>query len=456
VAAPVKRGQRIIVPVHDITHEAEGVGQHQGFTIFVPDALPGDTAEVEIISVKPNYARGLIHRLIDSSPERVTPPCPYYAQCGGCQLMHASYAAQLSYKQEQVQAALQRIGGLGKVTIKPVIAMPTPFNYRNKAQFPVGLQDGQVVMGCYKQRSHEIVPVESCLIQYEANNAGLAAVREAVSSFGISVYKESSHTGMLRHVLVRHAKSTNETMVVLVINGESLPLAGDIAREITARLPSVVSVQVNINRKRGNIILGEETQLVWGRDYIIDEIAGLKIKVSARSFLQVNPVQTEVLYRKVLEYAALTGKETVFDLYCGVGTIGLSLASQAKQVIGIEVIHDAVRDAEDNAKLNDIGNARFFAGLAEEVVPRLIQDGHAPQVCIVDPPRAGCDERLLATLAALLPERIIYVSCNPSTLARDLRYLGERGFRTLEVQPVDMFPHTSHVETVALMSRVAK
>ena len=456
MSIPVRVGQRVSLRVEGITHEAEGVMRHNGFTVFVPDALPGDVVDADMISVKPHYARALLSNVAVASPDRVTPPCPYYAECGGCQLMHASYPAQLRYKEEQVRAALTRIGGVEGVVVRPIIPMQEPYYYRNKAQFPVGLQSGKVVMGCYKRRSHEIVPVDTCLIQHSANSAALAVTGELVARFGWSVYEETQHTGLLRHVLVRHAVATNETMIVLVINGETLPRAAEFAGEIRRRLPSVVSVQININRKRGNVILGETTRLIWGREHIVDEVAGLKFKVSARSFLQVNPVQTAVLYGKALEYAALTGRENVFDLYSGVGTISLFLARGARQVTGIEIVPEAVRDAEENARLNGITNATFITGAAEEVVPRLIAAGESPEVCVVDPPRAGCQESLLATLAAARPKRIVYVSCNPSTLARDLRYLSEHGFRAEEVQPVDMFPHTSHVETVVLMSRKDK
>ena len=453
MSAPIKVGQRLTVSVEGITHAAEGVGRIDGFTVFVPDALPGDVIEADVISVKPQYARALIHKILVGSPDRVAPPCPYYAECGGCQLMHAGYDAQLCYKEEQVRAALKRIGGLEDARVHPIIPMPVPYHYRNKAQFPVGLAEGKVALGCYKRRSHEIVPVDTCLIQYKANNLALSVASELIAAFGWSVYDETTHLGLLRHVLVRHAVVTAETMIVLVINGENVPRAGELVAAIRQRLPQVVSVQVNINKRRGNVILGQETRLLWGRDHIIDEVAGLKFKVSARSFLQVNPTQTEVLYGRVREYAALTGTENVFDLYCGVGTIALSLASHARHVTGIEVIREAVCDAEENARLNGISNATFIAGAAEEVVPRLLQAGEAPQVCVVDPPRAGCDERLLQVLAAAKPERIVYVSCNPSTLARDLKFLTAHGFTVQEVQPVDMFPHTAHVECVVLMSR---
>ena len=450
---PVKVGQCLTTYVEGITHAAEGVGRVDGFTVFVPDALPGDVVEAEVISVKPQYARALLSKVVVGSPDRVTPPCPYYAECGGCQLMHAGYEAQLRYKEEQVRAALKRIGGLEDARVKPIVPMPYPYHYRNKAQFPVGLAQGKAALGCYKRRSHEVVPVDTCLIQHNASNAALAVTADLIAALGWSVYDEAKHQGLLRHVLVRHAVATHETMIVPVVNGESLPRAGEFVAAIRERLPHVVSVKLNINRRRGNVILGEETRLLWGRDYIVDEVAGLKFKVSARSFLQVNPTQTEVLYDKVRDFTALTGEERVFDLYCGVGTIALSLARHARHVTGIEVVPEAVCDAEENARLNGIGNARFITGAAEEVVPRLLAAGETPQVCVVDPPRAGCDERLLHVLAAAKPERIVYVSCNPSTLARDLRILDDHGFYIVLAQPVDMFPHTSHVETVVLMAR---
>jgi len=446
-------GEIITIQIQGITHDAEGVGRHNGFTIFVPGALPGDEVEAEVISVKKQYGRALIRRILNQSPDRVAPNCPYFADCGGCQLMHASYAAQLKYKREQVEAALKRIGGLGEIVVQETLGMPNPANYRNKAQFPVGIVSGRIAAGCFKPRSHVIVDLESCSIQHVANNKALVAAKELATKHKLPIYDERLHTGLLRHILVKHAFSTNETMVVFVINGETLPHENDIAKELMANLPNVVSVQVNINTKPGNAILGTHTRLIAGRDYIVDELDVLKFKISARSFYQVNPVQTKVLYGKAREYAALTGQENVFDLYCGVGTIAIFMASQAKHVTGIEIIPDAIRDAEENAKLNGITNTEFICGAAEDVVPRLIKEGQTPDVYIVDPPRAGCDEKLLATIASHKPDRLVYVSCNPASLARDLKYLVEHGFAVKEVQPVDMFPHTSHVECVVWLKR---
>ena len=451
--APVHIGQRIELKITGITHDAEGVGRYEGFTIFVPGTLPGDVVQAEVISLKKQYGRALLYAIEKPSQDRVSPTCRHYAECGGCQLMHASYEAQLRYKREQVQSALRRIGGLEHIEVRDTLGMKSPANYRNKAQFPVGIQSGQITAGCFKPRSHEIVNIEACGIQHDANNKALAVAKTILQEHRVSVYDERLHEGLLRHILVKHAFSTNETMVVLVINGDTLSKGDKIAGELMSQLPTLVSVQININKKPGNVILSPETKLLAGRDYIVDELDGLKFKISARSFYQVNPEQTAVLYKKAREYAGLAGTENVFDLYCGVGTIALFMAGHAKQVTGIEIVPDAVRDAEENARLNGITNTEFLCGAAEEVVPRLIEQGRVPDVCIVDPPRSGCDEKLLETLVAAAPQRIVYVSCNPATLARDLKYLSEQGFAVKEVQPVDMFPHTSHVETVVVIEK---
>jgi 23S rRNA (uracil1939-C5)-methyltransferase len=416
-------GRRIELEIHGITHDAEGVGRYLGFTVFVPGAVPGDVVEAEVISVKKQYGRALLVSIKRESADRVTPTCTYYDECGGCQLMHAGYEAQLRYKKEQVVSSLQRIGGLEGVVVLPVIGMDNPKSYRNKAHFPVGVRGGQVIAGCYKARSHDIVDIESCGIQHDENNRALQMAKTLLGEYGVSIYDERLHEGLLRNILVKHAFSTGETMIVFVINGESLPRAGEIAERLMIALPNLVSIQLNINSKPGNVLLGSTTKLLAGREYIIDQLGGLKFKISARSFYQVNPAQTEVLYKKAREYAGLTGKEEVFDLYCGVGTIALFMAGQTRHVTGIEIVPDAVCDAEENARLNSITNTDFICGAAEEVVPRLIAEGRVPDVCIVDPPRAGCDEKLLATLVQAAPQRIVYVSCNPATLARDLKYL---------------------------------
>jgi len=453
VQSPVFIHQRISLPIHGLTHDAEGVGRYRGLTIFVPGAIPGDEVEAEIISVKKQYARALLRTVTKASPDRVAPLCPYYQDCGGCQLMHASYAAQLKYKHEQCRSALERIAGLEGALVRETLGARQPFHYRNKAQFPVSMLAGKVVAGCYQPRSHNIVDLDHCHIQHEDINKALQVAKEIAQKYQLSIYDERSHAGLLRHIVVRHAFSTGESMVIFVVNGETLPQAEKVAAELVERLPAVVSVQINFNRQPGNIILGPSTKLIAGRDFIIDQIGDLKFKISARSFFQVNPAQTLVLYEKAREYAALTGGEHVLDLYCGVGTIALFLASQAKQVTGIEIIPDAINDANENARLNGIMNTTFLSGAAEELVPRLISQGLAPEVYVIDPPRSGCDPKLLAALAAHPPQRLVYISCNPATLARDVKYLTTHGFTFVEAQPVDMFPHTSHVECVIGMQR---
>jgi len=453
VTPPVKVGQVVTLAITGITHAAEGVGKYQGYTIFVPDALPGDEVLAKVISTQKQYGRALLARIITPSTDRATPQCSYYAECGGCQLMHASYAAQLRYKEEQVAAALSRLGGLGDVPIRPIIGMPSPYGYRNKALFPVGVQEGRFVAGYYRRRSHSIVDIDHCLIEHPAISAALVAAKRLAQKYQLSVYDESKAEGLLRHILVRHAFATRETMVVFVINGPALPEGDLIASELMAELPQIVSVQVNINRARGNIILGGETKLLRGRGHLIEHLAGLKFKVSANSFFQVNPSQTELLYSKAVEFAACSSTSHVYDLYCGVGTMALIMAKSAGQVTGIEVVPQAVQDAIANAHLNNITNATFLTGTAEDLLPTRLATGHHPDVLVIDPPRAGCDEKLLHTLATAAPSRLVYVSCNPATLARDLKFLTAHGFTVQEVQPVDMFPHTAHVETVVCLTR---
>ena len=316
----------LTLTITGITHAAEGVGKYQGYTIFVPDALPGDEVLAKVISTQKQYGRALLARILQPSSDRVTPLCHYYAECGGCQLMHASYGAQLRYKQEQVTAALSRLGGLSGMPIRPIIGMTEPYGYRNKALFPVGVQEGRLVAGYYKRRSHSIVDIDHCLIEHPAISAALVAAKRLMQKHNVSVYDESNREGLLRHILVRHAFATAETMVVFVINGTTLPQGELLASELMAELPQVVSVQVNINRARGNIILGNETTLLRGRDHLIEHLAGLKFKVSANSFFQVNPSQTELLYRKAVEFAACSHSSHTYDLYCGVGTMALIMA----------------------------------------------------------------------------------------------------------------------------------
>ncbi len=454
---PTAVGDKVNLSIDGLTHAGEGVGRHQGFTIFVPGALPGDQVIAQVISVKPTYARALLKQILQPATTRIRPACPVYADCGACQLQHLDYGAELLQKRQWVVDALTRIGGLPDVPVHATLPMQEPWRYRNKAQFPVGLSGERVVAGGFRQSSHQVIDVEDCLIQHPLNSRVLQAVKRLAESKHLSIYDESTGQGLLRHVLVRVGFQSGEALAVLVTSGEAFPAKQEFAMKLMQQVPELVGVVQNINSRRTNVVLGEEMLLLAGRDYLEDTIGGLRFRISARSFFQVNPIQTEVLYRTALRYAGLTGKETVIDAYCGIGTISLFFAAHAKQVIGVEVIAPAIADAKLNAQLNGIENARFVVGEAERVIPWLHQSsGVEADVVVVDPPRAGCDQRLLETIAAMRPERIVYVSCNPSTLARDLAFLSQHGFAVKEAQPVDMFPHTMHVECVALISRVGE
>ncbi len=451
--APLRPGQRIELHVHGLGHSGEGVGRHEGLTVFIPGGVPGDTLGVKIVEVKKNYARAELMNVVLPSPSRVAPPCPFVGECGGCQLQHIEYGAQLDLKRQQVVDALERLGKLTGVTVHPTLGMGTPWQYRNKAQFPVGLRSGKVVAGFFAPSSHRIIDIEDCAIQHPLGNRVMQEVKELAAKFGVPIYDERTHQGVLRHVLARVGRGTGEVMAVLVTNGPDFPNGKKIAQALMERVPGLVSVVQNINPERTNVVLGRKSRVLAGQDSITDFIGDLKFAISSVSFFQVNPEQTEVLYGKALEYAGLTGTETVLDVYCGIGTISLYLARQAKEVVGIEVVPPAIEDARANAELNGITNARFVCGDAAVEMPRLAEEGTRADVIVVDPPRKGCDEPVLHAMAKVGPRRVVYVSCNPASLARDLAILGTLGYRTVEVQPVDMFPHTAHVECVALVER---
>lgn len=454
--APLRQGQTVTIAVHGLGHSGEGVGRHEGLTVFVPGGVPGDTLRVKVIEVKKNYARAALAEVVEPSPSRVAPPCPVVGECGGCQLQHVAYPAQLELKRQQVVDALERLGKLQGVTVHPTLGMDEPWNYRNKAQFPVGLRGGKVVAGFFAPGSHRIVDIAQCDIQHPLGNQIMAVVKELAQKYGVPIYDEVRHQGVLRHVLARAGRGTGEAMAVLVTNGPELPSGQKIARELIERIPAIVSVVQNINPEQTNVVLGRRSKVLAGRDHIIDYIGDLEFAISPVSFFQVNPAQTEVLYGKALEYAGLTGGETVLDIYCGIGTISLFLARKAGRVVGIEVVPPAIEDARENAQRNGVGNVVFICGDAAVEMPRLAEEGTTADVIVVDPPRKGCDEPVLQAMAAMGPGRIVYVSCNPASLARDLGTLQGLGYRTVEVQPVDMFPHTAHVECCSLLVRENK
>ncbi|PIH56036.1 23S rRNA (uracil(1939)-C(5))-methyltransferase RlmD [Paenibacillus sp. LK1] len=462
---PVSKNEETVIDIIGMNHDGEGVGRANGYTLFVQGALPGETVRVRVMKTKKQYGYAKLLEIVKASPDRVSAPCPIYDQCGGCQIQHMSYAGQLAWKRQLVVDNLQRIGKLNVlvedeegaeqqgIRVLPTMGMDEPWRYRNKAQVPIGAAEGGLVGGFYAKGSHRIIDMESCLIQHEHNDEVVAKVKELGSHLGISAYNEETGRGLLRHVVVKKAFRTGEMMLVLVTNGRDIPHKDAWIGSIREAIPHVASICQNVNKKQTNVIFGDETRVLWGRDVIYDYIGDVQFAISARSFYQVNPVQTEVLYGKTVEYAGLSGKETVIDAYCGIGTISLFLAQHADQVYGVEIVPEAIEDARSNAMLNEMKNVKFEVGASEDVIPRWKEQGIEADVIVVDPPRKGCDPRLLDTILEMKPERVVYVSCNPSTLARDLRVLEDGGYRTVEVTPVDMFPHTVHVESVAMLVR---
>ncbi|MDG5785966.1 23S rRNA (uracil(1939)-C(5))-methyltransferase RlmD [Evansella sp. AB-P1] len=448
---PVEKNQLLQVTFEDLTHDGAAVAKIDNFPIFVQRGLPGERATIKVVKLKKNYGFGRLMETIEESQHRTEPPCPIFKECGGCQLQHLSYEGQLKHKQKHVRDVLERIGGITNAVVHPTLGMNEPWRYRNKAQVPFGEEEGGLVAGFYAERSHKIIDMESCMIQHEANDEVVQTVKTIAKKYGIRAYDDQKHKGTLRHVVVRYGKITKEIMVVLVTKGKELPNKKNIIEEIRSSIPNVKSIVQNINPKRTNVVFGDKTEVLWGEEVIYDFIGDIKFAISARSFYQVNPEQTKVLYDKALVYAKLTGKETVIDAYCGIGTISLFLAQKARHVYGVEIVPEAIADAKKNARLNHIENVNFAVGEAEKVMPWWYAQGIRPDVIVVDPPRKGCDEAFLETIVNMKPDRVVYVSCNPATLARDLKYLAEHGFEAKEIQPVDMFPHTTHVECVALI-----
>lgn len=516
---PVAKNDEVILEIIGMTHDGEGVGRVEGYTLFVQGALPGEKVRAKVLKTKKQYGYAKLLELVERSRHRIAPPCPIYDQCGGCQLQHMDYTAQLEWKRQLVIDNLERIGKLrvvregsgvegaspeagalsgqadaaaagqdasdreaqvngdhrnnstglhhepgagiistglyqepeAGIIVRPTLGMNEPWRYRNKSQVPIGVTEGGLIGGFYARGSHRIVDMETCLIQHEHNDEVVRRVKAIGRRLGITAYDEESGQGLLRHVVVKIGFATGEMMIVLVTNGERIPRMNEWITAIREELPAVVSVCQNINTRKTNVIFGDVTRVLWGREVIHDYIGDVKFAISARSFYQVNPAQTEVLYGKTVEYAGLTGEETVIDAYCGIGTISLFLAQHAKKVYGVEIVKEAIEDARANAELNGMAHVEFEVGASEDVIPRWKEQGIEADVIVVDPPRKGCDPRLLETILQMKPERVVYVSCNPSTLARDLRVLEDGGYRTVEVTPVDMFPHTVHVESVALL-----
>ncbi len=450
----LSKNKEYIVDIVDIGQGGVGIGKYEGFTVFVDGGLVQDKIKVKITKSKKNYAVGDIVEIIEKSPFRVERKCSEsLRQCGGCQIQELDYQKQLDVKTNEVKQVISRIGKLDDVVIHDTLGMEHPFRYRNKAQFPIQKKDNMPVIGFYKKKSHDLISTDECIIQHEVNDKIIKIIKTYIRAYNVSIYDEKTHKGLLRHLVTKVGFTTGEVMIVLVANGKKLPYLKELASVLKENIPGFKTLVVNVNTQKTNVILGKENIVAYGDGMIRDYIGELVFEISPLSFFQVNPLQTEVLYNKALEYANLGENDTIFDIYCGIGTISLFLAQKAKKVYGIEIVEDAIKDAKRNAKINNMDNVEFYVGKAEEVVPKMYKEGKRANVVVVDPPRKGCDEKVLDTIVSMEPDRVVYVSCNPSTLARDLAYLNERGYKCHEIQPVDMFPHSVHVENVAWLSK---
>ncbi len=461
----MKKNDVVTVTIEDFGVGGEGIGKIDGYALFIKDAVIGDVVEAKVMKAKKNYGYGKLQKIIRPSEHRVMPRCPIARQCGGCQMQAVSYDKQLEYKNRKVWNNLKRIGGIPEklleAVMEPPCGMEEPYRYRNKAQFPIGRdKNGRLAAGFYAGRTHQIIPCDDCCLGMKVNQEILDRLLSFMEKYHIEPYDEAEHKGLVRHVLIRYGFATDEIMVCLVINGKELPHARELTEELR-EISGMMSISVSRNTEKTNVIMGKEIAVLWGQGFITDYIGEIKYQISPLSFYQVNPVQTRNLYETALEYAGLHGTETVWDLYCGIGTISLFLAQRAGRVYGVEIVPQAVEDARKNAEINGIGNAQFFAGKAEEVLPGYYEEyaaGHPGQragadVIVVDPPRKGCEESVLETMVRMQPERIVYVSCDSATLARDAAYLRENGYEVERGKVTDMFPQTCHTECVLGMQR---
>ena len=477
--APYQKGEVLTIRITDMDENGQGIGKADGFAFFVKDTVVGDVAEVKVMKAKKNYGFARLEKIITPSSDRIEPVCPVSRACGGCQLQEMSYEAELKYKENKVKNNLVRLGGFPEELIEsikePIAGMERPLRYRNKAQYPIGEdKDGNPVAGFYAGRTHSIISNTDCMLGREVNQRILKIILDFLKEEKIKPYNETTGVGQFRHVLIREGFKTGEIMVCFVVNGKDFPKEEILCERLVKEVPEIKSICLNVNEENTNVIMGDSTKTLWGKDTIDDILGGIRFKISARSFYQVNPVQTEKLYTKALEYAGLSGRESVWDLYCGIGTISLFLAKKAKQVYGVEIVPEAIEDAKENAGRNDISNAEFFVGKAEEVLPEFYEkaavtgkeavtgndvslaespDMQHPDVIVVDPPRKGCDEKCLETMLLMEPDRIVYVSCDSATLARDLKILCEEKYELKAWQCYDQFSRTVHVETVALLCK---
>lgn len=447
----LQKNMRLEMAVEDFGAQGEGICRHEGMAVFVPRALPGERILAQIVKVEKRHAFGRVIEVLEASPARTIPPCPHYVQCGGCLCQHMDYASQLRFKQKQVEGVMRHIAGLD-IEVKPTIGMEEPWHYRNKTSLPVAGDTEKPVLGYYAARSHRVVEINQCLIAKEESDIVHGVVRQWMRENAVKPYFEENHKGLVRHVMTRVSR-TGECMVVLVINGDKLPHWEKLLEKLQKALPKLVSLCISVNKARGNVILGRTYEVLWGEPRLRDTLCGHEFALSPLSFFQVNPIQTEKLYGTALDFAALTGDELVADVYCGAGTISLMLARHAKRVVGIEIVPDAIRDAKENAKRNGVSNAEFRVGAAEDVLPEMVDAGLRPDVIVIDPPRKGCEESVLMAIAKAQPKRVVYVSCNPATQARDAKILCENGYYAAACQPVDMFCQTAGVENVMLFMK---
>ena len=448
----IKKNAYFDIDIIDIGINGEGIGKIDNFTIFVDGALPNETVNIKIIKVKKNYGYGKLIKIIKPSPYRINPLCENFGKCGGCNLLHLSYDEQLNIKSKFIQTNLKKIAKIENIKVPKAIGMDNPFNYRNKASFPINFTD-KVNIGFYRPRSHNIINIDNCLIQNPINNIIIKKIKDFIKESNISIYNENTGKGDLRHIVTRIVNKTNELLICIVINNNKF-LYKDLLIKNFKDIPNIDSIVINYNTKNNNVILGDKVETILGKGYIVDYIKDLKFNISPLSFYQVNPIQTEVLYETALNFCNLTGNEIVFDAYCGIGTISLFLAKKCKKVYGIEIVPDAIKNAISNAELNNINNAEFFVGKSEDIIPKLIFENNIyPDVIVVDPPRKGCDKILLDAIIKTSIKKLVYISCDNSTLARDIAYLSNFGFKLDKIQPVDMFCMTTHIECVALITR---
>lgn len=452
--ALVQKNEVVEMKITGMTAQGAGVGHYQGMAVFTPLTAPGDVARVRIVKAAKNYAYGRLEELVSPSADRMEPDCPCFAQCGGCCYRHITYEAELGIKAARVQDALTRIGGFRSLPVRPILGADSRDGYRNKALLPLGIKkDGSLSMGFYAVNSHRIVDCEECRLQPEEFNRAMGAFREWAAAYGDPVYDEATHSGRMRRLYLRKGEMTGQILACVVVNGNGLHHETELVQALKQAVPGLASVVVNSNRERTNVALGQKCRTIYGMDTIEDTLCGLRFKLSPLSFYQVNRTQAERLYEVAARYAGLTGQELLLDLYCGAGTIGLSMAGMARRLLGVEIVPQAVENARENARLNGIENAEFFCGDAGEAARMLAERGERPDVIVLDPPRKGCSPDLVRTVAEFWPKRIVYVSCDPATLARDLKLFAELGYPPVEAAPVDMFPGTAHVETVVLLSK---